>query len=131
MTKFPLLSDETYREHGDDSVAVIGVSLDEDSDRFMAKLEEFELDWPQVFDGKGIDGEIARTFRLTDVMEHTPHLVVVDAEGSFVFVKADWIRSKQAYEPREDLLERAGLLAELLNRCEELQEPWKVTNEPT
>lgn len=60
-----------------DAVSVIGVSLDDDRNAFDKAIEEHELPWINVFDGKGWMGRLARMYGVCSV----PFDVVIDADG--------------------------------------------------
>jgi len=66
----------------DKNVAVAGVSLDQahmlSVVDFTRWLEGNNITWPQIYDGKGIDGELARLFGVRTV----PSIFVVDRDGT-------------------------------------------------
>lgn len=47
---------------GDDGLAVVGVALDETREPVERMAAEKGVSWPQLWDGKGADGEIPRLF---------------------------------------------------------------------
>jgi hypothetical protein len=71
--------EEKFREK---EVAVAGVSLDQggqlSAGDFTRWLEGNSVSWPQVYDGKGIDGELARLFGVRTV----PYVFVFGRDGA-------------------------------------------------
>lgn len=72
------------RIHDDlEGVVVLGISLDEASRaRLRSFLLRHEVDWPQVHDGLGLGGRVAKRFGV----EAVPRTVVVDGRGRLVAV---------------------------------------------
>jgi thiol-disulfide isomerase/thioredoxin len=68
-------------DFGTDRVAIVGVNLDvSDRRTLVAWLNRRRLDWPQLHDGRGYGGAVARSFEVTSL----PTLVVVDGRGRVV-----------------------------------------------
>ena len=68
---------ETYEKFRDQGFEIVGISLDSDK----AALEKFTTDnkmtWPQFFDGKGWENELAQRFKIQSV----PTMWLLDREG--------------------------------------------------
>lgn len=56
---------------------IIGISLDENQDKLEALLKKKGMTWPQHFDGKGWNGELAKRFGVTGI----PTMVLLDKKG--------------------------------------------------
>ncbi len=71
---------ETYEKFKDRGFEIVGISLDSDK----AALEKFTADnkmsWPQFFDGKGWENELAQRFKIQSV----PTMWLLDREGKLV-----------------------------------------------
>ncbi len=82
LAQFPVFR-EALERFGDDGLLIVGVSMNE-SDR--ATLERFlasrDVGWPQVHDGRGLTGPLARRFDVTAL----PRTVLVDRRGRVVGV---------------------------------------------
>lgn len=68
-----------YKEHG---FAILGVSLDTDRDALKECLQEEGIPWPQLCDGRGQQGEIARQMGVVSL----PTMALLDKEGVIRFV---------------------------------------------
>ncbi len=68
---------------GERGFLVLGVSMDRADRRELESfLHRQAIDWPQVHDGRGVDGPLARRFRVTTV----PRTFLVDRAGRVVGV---------------------------------------------
>jgi peroxiredoxin len=63
-------------------VVFLGISVDISIDRADRAVKAKGLSWPQLADGKGFDGAIAKAYRI----EGTPALFVLDRAGR-IFAK--------------------------------------------
>jgi hypothetical protein len=68
-----------YEKFHAQGLEIIGVNLGdaEDKDKLTELLKKQKIPWPQYFDGKGMDGNLARQF----VIFHTPALLLLDKQG--------------------------------------------------
>jgi thiol-disulfide isomerase/thioredoxin len=90
---------EVQRRFGD-RVAIVGVSVDvQDRASFIRWLRRQEIDWPQVFDGRGWTSPTVMPFELTRV----PFSVIVGTNGRVVGVD---VRGKQLLRSLDVLLNR-------------------------
>jgi peroxiredoxin/TolA-binding protein len=71
-----------YRKYKDRGFAVLGISLDQDRAALKSFLKEEQMEWPQLFDGKGWRNEIAQRYGVTAV----PHTVLLDRQGVIRYV---------------------------------------------
>jgi thiol-disulfide isomerase/thioredoxin len=83
---------EAYQKFKDQGFEIIGISLDEDKSALEKFTEEKGMTWPQFFDGKGWENELAVRFKIQTV----PTMWLLDREGKL----AD-------PSPRGERLERA------------------------
>lgn len=85
-------------DFGADRVEVVGVNLDvAERRRLVAWLNRQRVDWPQLHDGRGYGGAVARAFEVTSL----PTLVVIDGRGRVV---ATGLRGERLYRTVEQLV---------------------------
>ncbi len=58
---------ETYAAFKDQGFEIIGISLDEDREKLESYLEKTGITWPQQFDGKGWENEIAQRYGIESI----------------------------------------------------------------
>lgn len=71
---------KTYKDKG---VRIIGISLDKDINRMTQVTKEKGLDWPQICDGKGLDGSCAEAFDIKN--KGIPTTFILSAEGQVLW----------------------------------------------
>lgn len=71
---------ETYEKLKDRGFEIVGISLDSDKAALEKFTAENKMTWPQFFDGKGWENEIAQRFRIQSV----PTMWLFDREGKLV-----------------------------------------------
>ncbi len=82
LAAFPTFRDATER-YGERGFLVLGVSLNRSDRRAVTSfLRRQALDWPQLHDGRGFAGPIARRFQV----EQLPRTLLVDRSGRVVGV---------------------------------------------
>ena len=59
---------------------IVGISLDESKDDWMAATKQLNITWPQVSDLQGWDNAAARKFSVTSI----PHTIVVNQQGKIL-----------------------------------------------
>ena len=64
----------TYKERG---FEVIGINLDQDLAAMNSYTQKEGLPWPQYFDGKGWENEVAKRFHVKSI----PRFLILDREG--------------------------------------------------
>ena len=69
-----------YESHKDQGLGIIGISLDEDYDKWANAVKEMGMAWPQFSDLRGWDDYTARKFGVTAI----PHTIVVDQQGNIL-----------------------------------------------
>lgn len=73
---------EAYEQYHGDGFDVIGVSLDENEAELREFIEEHNIPWLQIFDGKGWESELARYFGINSV----PSQWLIDRDGKILSV---------------------------------------------
>jgi len=68
---------KAYKKYHDQGFEVIGVSVDSDKQGLLDTVKQEGFPWPQYFDGKGIDNEIASKYDI----EIFPTLWLIDKKG--------------------------------------------------
>jgi thiol-disulfide isomerase/thioredoxin len=69
---------DTYNRFHDKGFEIIGISLDHDKDALAGFIRDHGMVWPQYFDGKGWDNDIARKHGVRSI----PAMWLVDKEGN-------------------------------------------------
>ena len=87
-----------HEELASRGVLILGVSVDQTSDRAQLRtwLRRNEIEWPQVWDNRGVDGQLAKRFGV----EAVPRTVVIDRAGRMVAVD---LRGDALYTVLRDL----------------------------
>ena len=82
LAEIPTLREATER-YGERGFLVLGVALDRGGRRELESfLRRQGIDWPQIHDGRGLDGPLARRFGVRAV----PRTLLVDGAGRVVGV---------------------------------------------
>lgn len=68
---------ETYEKFKDRGFEIVGISLDVDKKALEKFVADYGMTWPQAFDGKRWDGELAKRFNI----EAVPTMWLLDREG--------------------------------------------------
>lgn len=76
VAEFPHLR-EIYGELNQEGFEIIGISLDSDRQELIRFLETRKIPWKIGFSGKGMDDDVARTFRV----DSAPRYLLVDRDG--------------------------------------------------
>lgn len=74
---------EAYESYHDTGFDVIGVSLDESEAELREFIQEHDIPWLQIFDGKGWESELARYFGINSV----PSQWLIDRDGKILSVE--------------------------------------------
>ncbi len=91
-----------YDAYHDRGLEIIGINLDLSREQALAFIEHFELPWPQYWDGKGYDSELAKLFRVQAI----PTLYLIDQEG---VIRGKWLGLAEE-EVKEKVEELFGAL---------------------
>ncbi len=73
---------KVYEEHHDKGLEVIGVSLDENEAELCEFIDAHDIPWPNIFDGKGWESDLARYFGINSV----PSQWLIDRDGTIISV---------------------------------------------
>ncbi len=71
---------DLYAGYHDRGFEILGISLDEDREKLTSFLEKEEIAWPQQFDGKGWENELAASFGISAI----PTTYLVGPDGVIV-----------------------------------------------
>ena len=71
---------ELYTKYKDKGLGIVGISLDDDADKWQAAIKELGLAWPQMSDLKGWKCEAGQLFQVNAI----PFIAIVNAEGTIV-----------------------------------------------
>lgn len=71
---------KTYDRFKGKNFTVLGVSLDEDKDKWLAAIKKDELKWAQVSDLKGWENEVAMKYRITAI----PRNLLLGPDGKII-----------------------------------------------
>jgi len=64
-------------EHGDAGFEIVGVCMDKDAAEARRTMAEHGIDWRQVWDGRGWDGDLVLRY----AVETVPHTVLIGRDG--------------------------------------------------
>jgi hypothetical protein len=81
-------------------LVIIGISGDKERKRFDDMVTKKRINWMQIFDGNGYDGEVFSFFNVLG----TPMNLVLDRHGKIVFKHFGSIRKKDLRKTIEDAL---------------------------
>jgi peroxiredoxin len=56
-----------YKKYHDQGFEIIGISLDNSRDDFLNFMKKYGMTWPQYFDGKGWQNELARKYSVNSI----------------------------------------------------------------
>jgi len=79
MEEVPLFK-ALHAKYADRGAVILGIGLDQWVARADRTVKEKGMSWPQLVDGKGFGGDIAKTYHV----EGTPTLFVLDRAGRIV-----------------------------------------------
>src|SRR5258705_2469840 len=79
MEEVPLLK-QLHTTYASEGAVFLGIGLDENVGRADKMVKTKAIPWPQLVDGKGFNGAIAKAYRV----EGTPTLYVLDRAGRIV-----------------------------------------------
>lgn len=71
---------EFYNQYKDKGLGIVGISLDENKDDWVAATKQLNITWPQMSDLQGWDNAAARQFSVTSI----PHTIVVNQQGKIL-----------------------------------------------
>lgn len=71
-----------YEKHHDAGFEIIGISLDSDRSKLDNFVKQKKMNWPQHFDGKGWQNELAQKYGINSI----PATYLLDREGKIVGV---------------------------------------------
>jgi peroxiredoxin len=69
---------KVYNDFHSKGFEIVGISLDDTSAKFRGYVEEQQMPWPQIFDGKGWNSEVGRTYAVNVI----PATFLLDRKGT-------------------------------------------------
>ncbi len=76
---------------------ILGISLDDTSAKFRGYVEEQKMPWPQIFDGKGWNSEVGKSYAVNSI----PATFLLDRRGT---IRYRDLRGDELYEAVEALV---------------------------
>jgi peroxiredoxin len=89
---------KVYNEFNGKGFEILGVSLDESSKNFQSYVNKQDIVWPQIFDGKGWNSEVAKKYAVNSI----PATFLLDRSGRVRFRN---LRGDELYEAVKTLIE--------------------------
>ncbi len=71
-----------YKTYKDKGFEILGISLDNNKQRWLNAIEKDQLTWPQVSDLKGWSNEVAQQYQVTSI----PKTFLLDPDGKIIAV---------------------------------------------
>lgn len=71
-----------YNKHKDKGFEILGISLDNNKQRWLNAIEKDQLTWPQISDLKGWSNVVAQQYQVTSI----PKTFLLDPEGKIIGV---------------------------------------------
>ncbi len=83
-----------YNDYKDKGFEILGVSLDDEKEKWMKGIVDDGLTWPQVSDLKGWNAEAGKLYGVSSI----PHTVLIDKEGVIIAknLRGEELRTKIA-----------------------------------
>ena len=89
---------EAYKKYKDKGLEIVGVSLDQDKEKWIEGIKELEMTWPQMSDLKLWESEAVELYGFRGI----PHTVLLDKEGKII---AKDLRGEALHEKLAELLD--------------------------
>jgi peroxiredoxin len=86
-----------YNKYHDMGFDIIGVSLDDNGEKWIAAIDKDGLTWPQVGDLNGWANEVGQLYGVNSI----PHSILLDKEGVII---AKNLREEELHEKLEEVL---------------------------
>ncbi len=90
-----------YGKYHDDGFEIVGISLDQSRDKLDAYLKQQKIEWPQYFDGKWWNNDVARMYGVQSI----PTTLLVDRHGK---IRYKSLRGKQLEMAVKQLLDESS-----------------------
>jgi peroxiredoxin len=88
---------KTYNDFHGKGFEILGISLDDSSAKFRSYLDEQEIAWPQIFDGKGWNSEVGKLYAINSI----PATFLLDRKGT---IRYRDLRGEDLYEAVKTLI---------------------------
>lgn len=88
---------KAYNDFHGKGFEILGISLDDSSAKFSSYVDEQEIPWPQVFDGKGWNSEVGKLYAINSI----PATFLLDRSGK---IRYRDLRGEDLYEAIKTLI---------------------------
>ena len=89
---------EAYKKYKDKGLEIVGVSLDQDKDKWIQGIEELKMTWPQMSDLKLWESKVVKLYAISSI----PHTILLDKEGKII---AKDLRGEELHEKLAEFLD--------------------------
>jgi thiol-disulfide isomerase/thioredoxin len=105
MAEVPGLA-KAYEEYHSKGIEILGISLDQPKadDKIKKVTAENKMTWPQVYDGKFWQAEIAQLYGINSI----PAAFLVDGDTGQVLAKGESLRGEALQKTWKDAIEKKG-----------------------
>lgn len=80
----PFLVD-AYAKYKDKGFEIVGVSIDHENDKWISRIKELNITWPQMSDLKGWESELSKPYAVSSI----PYTVLLDKDGTIIAKKVN------------------------------------------
>ena len=88
---------KVYDKYNDKGFEIVGISLDRDRNAFDSYIEKYEMKWPQFYDGKFWQNEVATLYGIQSI----PATFLIDKKGN---IRYKHLRGRQLEVAVQELL---------------------------
>lgn len=69
-----------YNQYKDKGFEIVGVSLDDEADKWKKGIKDLNITWAQMSDLKGWDSDLSNAYAINSI----PHMVLIDKDGKII-----------------------------------------------
>jgi hypothetical protein len=82
---------EAYHKFHGQGLEIVGVTLDKagEQKKLLRFTKEKKIDWPQIYDGKGYESDLAKLVGVGGV----PHVLLVDGDSREILAVTDQLKA--------------------------------------
>ena len=88
---------KVYNDFNGNGFEILGISLDESSAKFRGYVDEQDISWPQIFDGKGWNSQVGKLYAVNSI----PATFLLDRKGK---IRYRDLRGDDLYEAVKTLI---------------------------
>lgn len=89
---------DAYNTYKDKGLEIVGVSFDDDKDKWLEAVKSLNMTWPQMSDLNGWDNDAVKFYAIQGI----PHTILLDKEGKII---AKDLRGTQLKEKLAELMD--------------------------